>query len=246
VRRWTLSAPPTNALTETLLNSLSAAASDAGASQAVRCVLLDAEGGRYFSSGLSLDDLFGRPEGERVGLFHALLKAHRAIAELGKPTLAAIGGRAILGGWILAMACDVRLLDAKNGRVALNEVRYGLTPSEILIRRMLSISGNPAAVRALVLRGRTFKAEEALAAGFVDRLVAPEDLESEAAAEARTLARGAPEAYAKVKEALRSASGAYAEQTWSRELSAFEQILKTEEAAEGLAAMREKRKPRWE
>lgn len=245
VLRLTLNSPPTNALSAALLAALSREAEAASADAGVRAVLLDSAGGKYFSSGLSLEDLFAVPPERRVELFRALLRAHRTLAELDKPVIAAVGGRAILGGWILAMGCDFRLL-VPSGRVALSEVRYGLTPTEILVRRMLSISNSPAAVKELVLRGKTFTAEAALAAEFVDRIVPEADLETEALAAARALARSAPAAYGKVKRALRAASGAYDAALWDREMADFAALLATDEAAEGLAAMNEKRKPRWE
>ncbi|OIO09774.1 MAG: hypothetical protein AUJ52_05795 [Elusimicrobia bacterium CG1_02_63_36] len=245
VLRLTLNAPPTNALSAQLLASLDAQIASAAEDASIRAVLLESAGGKYFSSGLSLEDLFAKPAHRRVELFQALLQAHRRLAELDKPTVAAVGGRAILGGWILAMACDYRLMD-RSGRIALSEVRYGLTPTEILVRRMLSISNRPSAVKELVLRGKTFTAEAARDADFVDRLVAAEDLPGEAIAHARALARSAPAAYGKVKRALRDASGAYADPVWAREMTDFAALLGTAEAAEGLAAMNEKRKPRWE
>ncbi len=245
VRRLTFDSPPTNALTEDLLSALDDAVEDAASDASIRAVLLDSAGGKYFSSGLSLDDLFGRPENKRVELFHKLLITHRHLAEIPKPTVAAIGGRAILGGWIMAMACDVRLLDEK-GRIALSEVRYGLSPTEILVRRMASMSKDPTILKDLVLRGKTLRAETAFSAGFVDRLVPSGEVSNAGAAEARVLARCAPTAYAKVKAALRRASGAYDDGVWNRELRDFETLLSTAEASEGLAAMNEKRKPRWE
>jgi len=245
IRRLTLDAPPTNALSEMLLTELEDALADAASDNSVRAVLLDSAGGKYFSSGISLDDLFGRPKEKRADLFGKLLAVHRRLAELPKPTVAAIGGRAILGGWILAMACDVRILDEK-GRIALSEVRYGLSPTEILVRRMISISKDPIVLKELVLRGKTLKADAALAAGFVDKLVPGDQVAEAGAVEARVLARSAPQAYAQVKAALRRASGAYDDSVWDREMRDFQVMLKTAEAEEGLASMQEKRKPRWE
>lgn len=245
VRILTLDAPPTNALSAQLLTELDSCLVEAEADGRVRAVLLESAGGRYFSSGLSLADLFARSEDGRAGLFKSLLSVHRRLALLPKPTVAAVGGRAILGGWILAMGADFRVLDDK-GRIALSEVRYGLTPTEILLRRLASMCKDRTLLKDLALRGKTLNASAALAAGFVDRLVPGGEVGAAGLAEARALARSAPAAYARVKAALNRASGAYEDDLWEREMRDFEDLLATPEADEGLAAMREKRKPRWE
>lgn len=240
VRVVRLARPPSNELDLALLARLREEALAAARDPGTRCLVLASALPKYFSSGLDVGEMARLP-GEESKLFLALLETYRELRGLPKPTLAAIGGSAVLGGWILAMACDVRLM-TPGGRVALSEIRYGLTPSSLLVARALALGGDARAVKDLVLRGKALRAEEAASAGLVDRLVPAESLEAEALKEARALSRMAPAAYASVKRSLWPED----EELWERSLREFRETLAGEEAREGLAALKEKRRPRWE
>lgn len=244
VRTLRMGRPPSNALSTALLEALGLALDAARAEPAVRAVVLASELPKYFSSGLDLDDLDpARGLGTRP--FRLLLGVHRALAGFPKPTVAAVGGSAILGGWILALGCDVRVF-GEGAKAALSEVKLGLSPSEVLLRTTLALASDPRAARAMVLKGKTLRAAEALAAGLADRVVPDADAAAEAAREARNLAKLAPGAYAAVKRGLRAAWGLDDEALWARSLVEFEALFGGAEAVEGLAAAREKRRPRWE
>lgn len=229
VRLVRLNHPPANVLTLELLAGLRREAAAAAADPGTRAVVLASDIPRYFSAGLDL-----RPESGREP-FVRLIETYRAWLELPKPTVAAVSGSCILGGWIMAMAMDYRFL-SPDGKIALSEVKYGLTPTRLLIGRALELSGDPRAVKELALRGRTLRADEALAAGFVDELA--QDPLERALKEARALARCAPNAYASVKASLRG--------RWEDSLSEFEKLYDSPEGREGIAALTEKRRPRWE
>lgn len=241
VRVLRLERPPSNELDLSLLARLRAEARAAAEDPGTRCLVLASALPKYFSSGLDVAEMARLPAGDEAKLFLSLLDTYRELRRLPKPTLAAIGGSAVLGGWIIAMACDVRLMTPE-GRVALSEIRYGLTPSSLLVQRALSLGGDARAVKDLVLRGRALRADEAAAAGLVDRVVAAEVLEAESLKEARALARMAPAAYASVKRSLWPED----EALWQKSLAEFRETLAGEEAREGLAALKEKRRPRWE
>jgi enoyl-CoA hydratase len=142
------------------------------------------------------------------------------------------------------MACDFRIMARENGRIALSEIRYGLTPTALLSGRLREISSDPSLVKEMLLRGKTLKAEEALSGRFVDRLVSLENLNEETLREARLLCRQAPSAYAAVKKAMRAWN--LEERLWKESLEDFKMQFETPEATEGVAAMRDKRRPRWE
>ena len=240
------SRPPSNALTRKMLSDLRRALDSASRDADVRCVVLGTALEKYFSSGLDLDDIFAPGQSDRSAVFLELLDTHRLLARFPKPTLAAIRGTAMLGGWILAMACDFRLLARETGRIALSEIRFGLTPTEFLLRRLRAIGADAVLVKELVLKGRTLKAEEAEAGGFVDRLVASDDMDAETAAEARKLSKMAPQAYASIKRSWADSAGAEDEELWTQSRAEFTRLISGEEAKEGLAAMKEKRRARWE
>lgn len=246
VRVLRLANPPANVLNLTLLATLKREISEAGSDPAVRCLLLASSYPRYFSTGLDLQELASLPPERRSEPFTALLDVYRTLRDLPKPTLASIAGSALLGGWILAMACDFRLLAEENGKISLSEIRFGLSPTALLVSRLRDISSSPSLVREMVLKGKTLRAREALAGGFVDRLVPGEKLQEEALHEARILCRQPLTAYASVKRALQRRPPGDESVLWQECHDEFHRLYGTPEALEGIAAIIEKRRPHWE
>ncbi len=243
VRVLTFSRPPGNTLDLAVLAALERAAGDASADAGVRAVLLGSDVDGYFSSGLDLEELLSLPPERRREPFEALLRAYRALLALPKPTVAALSGSAILGGWIVAMACDWRLI-APGSKIALSEIRAALTPTSALIARLAQLSSDPRAVKEMVLRGKALGADEAAAAALVDEVVPAADLKAAALTAAKRLAKSPPRAFAQIKRALNAEAAD--EALWSRSLDEFSAVFAGAEAQEGVAALRAKRRPRWE
>ncbi|MBI4594515.1 MAG: enoyl-CoA hydratase/isomerase family protein, partial [Candidatus Rokubacteria bacterium] len=101
-------------------------------------------------------------------------------------TLAAIDGHALGGGFMLALAQDLRIASDR-ARFGLPEVTLGFNPA-YGIARLLDVAGG-AHARDLLLTGRTIHASEALRMGLVNRVVAAPTLEASAAAWATDIAR---------------------------------------------------------
>jgi enoyl-CoA hydratase len=243
VRVLRLANPPGNVLNKSLLQALRGEIVQAETDTEVRCLVLASAYPRYFSTGLDLSEVVSLPQARRHELFEALFGVFDALRALAKPSLAAINGSAILGGWIMAMGCDFRLLSAGTGRIALSEVRMGLSPGPALIARLREISSDPVLVKEMVLRGRTLHAEEALSGGFVDRLVPAESMDDEALKEARHLCKLPHQAYSSIKRSLWP--GEEQAELKRRTLDEFHLLLAGHEAQEGILAMKEKRRPRF-
>lgn len=234
VRLLSLDRPPDNALSRALLAELSAALAAARADASVKAVVLASESPKLFSSGLDLAEL-DPAAGLGTAPFESLITAHRALAAFPKPTVAAVNGLAVLGGWILALACDLRVF-SEDAKATLSEVRLGLSPTEALVRTSLSVCRDPGAVRMMVLRGTPLDAQEALAAGLADRVVPGEILKAAAVKEAKALARVPSDAYAAVKRDLRAAWGLDDDALWARSVSGFETLFSGPQARAGLSA----------
>lgn len=152
--------------------------------------------GRAFSSGFDLREFAGRPGSDGDAPVDA-----RAQADLGRVmaeamermralTIAAIKGPCVGGGVVLAGVCDLRIA-ADDTVFSIPEVDLGIPLAWGGIPRLLR-EVPPAIVRELVLTCRPFGAEEARALGFVNRVVARDELESAVDELAEQLARKAP------------------------------------------------------
>ena len=244
VRVVTLTRAPGNTLGLGVLADLRAEIDRAAADAKVRAVVLASGVPRYFSSGLDLQEIMALSEAERPKAFEALLNCYRALLSAPKPVVGALSGAAILGGWIIAMGCDWRVMAEESGKAALSEIRLGLTPTPALVTRLASLSIDQRVVKEMVLRGKTLRAPEALAAGLVDEVVPEAEVVERSLALAKRLAKSAPAAFASLKKGLNAPF--LCEELWSRSMSEFNILIAGPEAREGMAAMRDKRRPRWE
>jgi enoyl-CoA hydratase/carnithine racemase len=244
VRVVTLTRAPGNTLGLGVLAELRAEIDRAAAEPKVRAIVLASGLPKYFSSGLDLQEIMALPELERPKAFEALLNCYRALLSAPKPVVGALSGAAILGGWILAMGCDWRVMAEESGKAALSEIRLGLTPTPALVTRLSALSLDQRVVKEMVLRGKTLRAPEALAAGLVDEVVPEAEVAERSLALAKRLARSAPAAFASLKKGLNAPF--LSEELWSRSMSEFNILIAGSEAREGMAAMRDKRRPRWE
>lgn len=244
VRVLALTRAPGNTLSLAVLADLRAEIERASAQSGVRALVLASGLPKYFSSGLDLQEIMALPEAERPRAFEALLACYRALLLSPKPAVAALSGAAILGGWILAMGCDWRVLAEDSGKIALSEIRLGLTPTPALVARLSALSRDPRVVKELVLRGKTLRAPEAHEAGLVDELAPEAEVEARALALAKRLGKTAPAAFASLKAGLNAPF--LDEELWRRSMAEFAVLIAGAEAREGMAAMRDKRRPRWE
>jgi len=244
VRVLSLTRPPGNTLGLSVLAELRAGISAAAADPKVRALVLGSGLPKYFSSGLDLSEIMALPEADRPKAFEALLGCYRALLLAPKPVVGALSGAAILGGWIVAMGCDWRVMAEESGKVALSEIRLGLTPTPALVTRLSALSNDQRVVKEMVLRGKTLRAAEALAAGLVDEVVPEAEVAERSLALAKRLAKSAPAAFASLKKGLNAPF--LDEALWSRSMAEFGVLIAGAEAREGMAAMRDKRRPRWE
>ncbi|HZF15185.1 MAG TPA: 3-hydroxyacyl-CoA dehydrogenase NAD-binding domain-containing protein [Steroidobacteraceae bacterium] len=144
-----------------------------------------------FIAGADIKDFTGlRTPEEAYGLIRAGQQVFDRIAALPCPTVAAIHGFALGGGLEIALACRYRVA-ANDGKVSLGlpEVQLGIHPGFGGTVRSVRLAGVRTAMD-MMLTGRSYRAEQALAAGLVDRLVAPADLKN--AAKAFALSAPAP------------------------------------------------------
>src|SRR5262249_8282522 len=181
-----LGRPPVNALSLALLEQLIAALRGAAADENVRAVVLTSALPRRFSAGLDLRLMLGKPATDVRRLLDTLYVELADVQyNLGKPSIAAVGGSARGGGVTLAISCDVRLA-RESATVGDSETDLGLVPA-IHSVHLPRIVGRHRAFE-LLFSGRTFGAEEAFSLGLVSRIVPDERVRDEARAMARIFA----------------------------------------------------------
>ena len=125
VRVITLTRAPGNTLGLSVLAALRSEIERAALDPKVRAIVLASGLPKYFSSGLDLNEIMAMPEEKRPLAFEALLGCYRALLEAPKPVVGALSGAALLGGWIIAMGCDWRVMASESGKAALSRSASG-------------------------------------------------------------------------------------------------------------------------
>ena len=186
IARITLNRPAVNALNLEMIKDVVAALETAGKDEGIRAVVLTSAISKAFSAGLDLHLLLGKSEQKvRVMLQELYVRLHDTQYNLGKPSIAAIGGAARGGGMTLAISCDV-ILAGQSATFGYPEIDVGVIPA-IHFTHLPRIVGRHRAFE-LLFSGRSFDAEEAYRLGLVSRIVPDEELASHAQALAETFA----------------------------------------------------------
>jgi enoyl-CoA hydratase/carnithine racemase len=205
-----------------------------------RCIVLTGAGERAFTVGADIGgDLSAGPEIARM-VSHALLKNE----PYSKPIIAAVNGDCVGGGLELMLSTDIRAA-APTARFGLTEVKWSIYPFGGSTIKLIQQIGYVHAME-LLLTARLIDAAQAAQLGLVNRLVPPEELMGWAMETAEIIAANSPSAVQAVK---RQVSATIADHALTRE--AMDQQLgdavrASPDFAEGIAAFREKRTPRYE
>lgn len=213
--------------------------------EAVRVLVVTGTGGAFSAGGdvKTMPERLALPAAERRARLLADARCIQALRELPKPVLASIDGACVGAGLGLALACDLRLTSSR-ARFGAPFHRLGLTADFGLLHLLPRVVG-PARAQELLLLGELVDAARAERLGLVHRVCEPEALAEETRTLAEQLAEGPPVAMALTKQGLERAPDLGLAATLEWEAAAQAIASQTEDAREGLAAMRERRKPRF-
>jgi enoyl-CoA hydratase len=203
-----LSRPPTNAMTRQVFREIVAAAAELGRRDDVAAVILFG-GHEIFCAGDDIPELQTLTAAEAETAARVRQRAIDAVAQIPKPTVAAITGYALGAGLTLALAADWRV-SGDNVKFGATEILSGLIPGGAGLARLTRAAGTSKA-KDLVFSGRFFDAEEALELGLIDEMVAPDDVYDAAAEWARRFLDGPRSALAAAKARINAVCEAVCE-----------------------------------
>lgn len=198
-------------------------------------------GERVFAAGA---DLHAMAEASPVDILAAdTLASWQRISRLNKPLIAAVNGYALGGGCELAMSCDL-IIAGENARFGQPEIKVGIMPGAGGTQRLARAIG-PYRAMEMVLTGEPISAQEAFAAGLVNRVVPPERTLEEALSLAQLIAERPPIAVRLARQALRHGVENTLREGMAVERRNFTLLFDTEDQAEGMKAFLEKRPPEF-
>ncbi len=206
-----------------------------------RALVITSAGGNAFCAGADIAELQVRSPDDH---FIATRKGQLTFAKLDQlpfPSIAAIDGVALGGGLELAMACTYRIA-SPSSRFALPEIKLGLIPGYGGTQRLVKLVGFPKASE-IVLNGNMIQAAEALDAGLLNAVSEQSHIVQAAIDFVNVLGASLPAAVALALSALKFAQDNTLEQGLVYEADCFKQAVQSQDAAEGIRAFLEKRKP---
>ena len=229
-----------NALSNQLMGELVGALENLDADETIRCIVLAGDE-RAFAAGADIPEL--RDTRTLDLYFGARLDKWDAIRKVRTPLIAAVSGFCLGGGCELAMACDF-IIASETAQFGQPETGIGVMPGAGGTQRLTRAVGKAKAMD-VILAGRFLDAWEAERAGLVARVVAKEAWLEEAKRVAREVGAKAPIAQRLAKEAVNRGYETTLEAGLDVERKLFHLAHSTEDAAEGLTAFGEKRKPNF-
>jgi enoyl-CoA hydratase/carnithine racemase len=232
-----------NALNEKAWLGFRDVAAEVAADPDIAAVVIRGAGG-VFSAGADIAEiaaLADAPPARRDAFADAVRDGEEAVASLAPPAIAAIEGPCVGGGCQIALACDIRI-SAEGARFGVTPARLGIVYPVASTRRLVAAVGASAA-KDLLFTGRLISAEEALAIGLVDRVVAAEALDEAVAALADRLAANSRYSVRAAKATVDALMGP------GPDLAALDALWRGgfagEDLKEGARAFLEKRPPKF-
>lgn len=235
----TLNRPPLNWLNLEMMEEINAYLDGLKREKSLKLLVIQAVG-KAFSVGVEVADHLGELGPKMIETFHQMFKQMDALKV---PSLAVVNGAALGGGCELAIYCDM-VIATERAKFGQPEIQVGVFPpiAALIFPRMI---GRKKAME-LILSGDPITSQEALAIGLINKVVPEASLQEEV--------DGFIEKFKKlsgvVLKLTKEAALVGLNDDMERGLRAIEkvyldQLMKTEDATEGLKAFLEKRKPAW-
>jgi enoyl-CoA hydratase len=242
----TLNDPPANTYSYEMMQALDASVLQARFDPSVSVLILTGKGDKFFCAGANIKMLTSvTPEFKYYFCLHANETLNR-LEQTPKYVIAALNGHCVGGGLEVALAADVRIARKGAGKIGLPEVNLGVLPGTGGTQRLSRVVGKSKAIEMMAL-GRTFEFEEGLSAGLIDHIFDSENFWPQVLAYAQQFVPPAKAAKAvgRIKRAVQTGLELPFLDALALERELQQQLFESEDAAEGLNAYLEKRKPQF-
>lgn len=207
----------------------------------VRVVIFTGAGGKSFSAGADLKERKILTENEVRRNVKAIRNVFNSIADLPQPTIAAVNGYALGGGFELMIACDFAIA-AKGVIMGLTETSWAIIPGAGGTQRLPRLVGEMKA-KELIFTAKRFTVEEGLALGVVLQVIEQENLFTACEQLAAAMMKNGPIAIKQAKYAISQGMNTDLQTGLALESKAYELTIPTEDRLEALHAFSEKRSP---
>ena len=241
----TLNRPPLNLFTLEMTRAFDQRLREIGSDSSIRCLVLTGAGNRAFGAGSDIKEF---PEYFATGtVIDKKLRfeneVYNRLEDLPQPTIAAMKGVALGGGFELALCCDFRV-GADNMKLGLPEIKLGVYPGSGGLIRLPRVIGESRA-KELMFLGSFITAEQALNWGVLNRMAPEEDVLNSAIEFAAELANRPARSIQVMKRGLRSFQAKTRDEAVEISLELSEEVFSTEDAKEGVDAFFAKREPKY-
>ena len=241
VARITFARPPVNIFNIAMMQEINAALTECGHQRELAAIVFDSAADcRAFSAGVAVEEHVEDTIFQMLDSFHAIFLN---LEQINRPTIAVVDGAALGGGCELVAACDI-VIASERARFGQPEIKLGVFPpvAAILLPRVI---GDKRA-RELMLTGELIEAAEAERLGLVSYVLPDNELAqktSDLLSKFRNLSSAALEM---TKEAIAMGQGRPLHAALKEVENLYlNELMKTQDATEGINAFIDKRRPEW-
>ncbi len=240
----TMDAPPVNSYDVPMLHELQSAIHEARLDDGIRAIIVKSALPKFFSAGADIKTLQTSSPAEFSTLLTIAHETMDMLENTPKIVIAAISGHALGGGLEMALACDFRFARDAKFQLGLVEINLGLNPAMGGTQRLPRIISRSLALH-MIATGETIDPATAHSRGIVDRLIPEDEFDDEVMAYASRLAEGPTLAQGLAKLSINKGTEASLAEGLTIERSHQNILFKSDDAAEGVNAFVEKRKPEF-
>jgi len=241
VARITFARPPLNVFNIAMMNEIVDALKECAQQSDLAVIVFDAApDSRAFSAGVAVEEHVPETVFQMLDSFHSVF---RMLAQISRPVIAVVDGPALGGGCELVAACDI-VIASERARFGQPEIKLGVFPpvATILLPRII---GEKRA-RELILLGDMIDATEALRLGLVNYVVPATDLEQKLLSVLAKLRDLSASSLAMTRAALDLGERSSFQTVLADVENLYlNELMKTQDAHEGVRSFMEKRKPEW-